>query len=321
MELPQFCGLDTSLFAHEGLAANFAEESYQSHHHCRWFPGLPAIHLDNREGSGARMSNPFLFQKKHLVLGSVLLLVSIVGGCRSSKQTTYSEGLSEPVDSITRTAEPKSSKVADAQNLVQWHQFADSLINRQRELERSIGDLTGRLHLAETTLESHKADALKVAMNQPDRSPRPEVRRAPDRYDEVIRQYKAASERFQELMKNGLPKDVQDQIQSAVGIAKRVDSLQIIVVNNAQLFRQDLDSKMIWIYVMMGIIAILGLLTYGTFIRAEGKRKDLEGRVSTSLSSSFSYFEEKIRQVQSEIASNAPPKQLATPKKSKPPIE
>ncbi|MDP2885366.1 MAG: hypothetical protein Q8P51_10140 [Ignavibacteria bacterium] len=267
------------------------------------------------------MSDLSLFQTKHLVLGSVLLLIAIIGGCRSSKQTTHGEDLSEPLDSINRTAEPKSSKVADVQNLAKWDHFADSLLNRQGELERRIGELTERLQRAETTLESNKADALRVAMNQPDRSSRPDVRRAPDRYEEVIRQYKAASERFQELLQNGIPKEVQDQIHYAVGIAKRVDSLQISVVNNAELFRQDLDSKVIWIYVMMGVIVIMGMMTYGAFNHAQQQRKDLEKRVFSSLSSSFSFFEEKIKQVQSEIASNASPKQLATPKKSRPSIE
>lgn len=267
------------------------------------------------------MSDRSLFQTRHLFLGSVLLLMAIFGGCESSKRTTYSEKSTEPLDSINRTAEPKSLKVADAQQLAQWDQFADSLLHRQGELERRIGELTGRLHLAETTLERNKADALKVAMNQPDRSSRPEVRRAPDRYEEVIRQYKAASERFQELLQNGVPKDVQDQIQSAVGIAKQVDSLQVMVVRNAQLFREDLDSKMIWIYVMMGVVVILGMMTFLALDQAERKRKDLERRVSSSLSSSFTFFEEKIKQVQSELVSNALPKPSAIPKKSKPPIE
>lgn len=267
------------------------------------------------------MSDLSLFQTRNLVLGSVLLLIVIVGGCRSSKQATHSEVFSQPVDSVHRTAEPRPSKVAEAQKVAEWYEFADSLINRQGDLERRVGELTDRLHLTERTIASNKADALKVAMNQAAKSSRPEVRRGPDRYDEVIREYKAASERFQELMRNPLPKEVRDQIQSAAGIGKRVDSLRSIVVHSAQLFRQDLDSKVIWIYVMMAVIVILGLMTYGAFDQAQRKRKDLEKRVFSSLSSSFSYFEEKIKQMQSEMASNAPPKQLATPKKGRPPIE
>jgi len=267
------------------------------------------------------MSDLYQFRGRTLVLGSVFLLVSIFGGCRSSKEAAFSEKVSAPVDSISRTAEAKSPKIADAQKIAELYQFADSLINRQGQLERRIGELTERLQLNEKTLEKHKADALRVAMNPPDTSPKREVRRAPDRYDEVIRQYKAASARFEELMKNGLPKDVQEQVNSAAGVAKRVDSLQTVVVQNAQLFRDDLDSKMIWIYVMMGVIILLGLMSYGTFNLAEQRRKDLEKRAFSSLSSSYSYFEEKIKQVQSEIVSNAPPKPLVTPKKPKPPIE
>jgi hypothetical protein len=267
------------------------------------------------------MSDLSLFQTKHFVLGSVLLLITMVGGCQTSKETTQNEGLSEPLDSLNRLDETMAEEVANAQMLAQWEQFADSVRNRQGELERRIGELTERLHHAETTLESNKADALKVAMKQPVRSSTTEVRRAPDRYEEVIRQYKAASERFQELLQNGVPKDVQDQIHHAAGIAEKVDSLQIIVTHNAQLFQQDLSSKLIWIYVMMGIIVIMGMMTYGAFNQAQRQRKDLEKRVFSSLSSSFSFFEEKIKQVESMIASSAPPKQLPTVRKSKPSLE
>ena len=241
------------------------------------------------------MSYLSLFQTKHLVLGLVLLFIVSVGGCPSSKQTTYSEDLSEPLDFINRTAEPKSPRVADAQNLAPWEQVVDSLLSRHGELEQHLGELTQRLHVAETTLESNKADALKVAMNQPDRSPRPEVRRAPDRYEEVIRQYKAASERFQNVLQTGVPKDVQDQVHFAVGIAKRADSLQIIVAHNAQLFRQDLDSKVMWIYLLTGVMVIMGMMTYGAFNQVRKQRNDLERRVFGSLSSSFSFFDQKLR--------------------------
>jgi hypothetical protein len=271
----------------------------------------------SKRSSGGGMSYLSRFQTKHLVLGLVLLLIVIVGGSPSSTETTYSEDLSEPRDSINRTAEPKSPNVADALNLAQWDQFVDSLLSRHGELERCIEELTDRLQLAETTLKSNKADALKVAMNHPDGSSRPDVGRAPDRYEEVIRQYKAASERFQELLQNGVPKDVQDQVHYAVGIAKRADSLQIIVAHNAQLFRQDLDSKVMWIYLLVGVMVIMAMMTYGAFNQARQQRNDLERRVFSSLSSSFSFFEEKVKAVQSEIASNAPQKPFATPKKSR----
>jgi hypothetical protein len=45
-------------------------------------------------------------------------------------------------------------------------------------------------------------------------------------------------------------------------MAKRVDSLQFIVVYNAELLRRDLDSKMMLIYVMLGIIIVASLLMY-----------------------------------------------------------
>jgi transposase len=249
----------------------------------------------SKRSSGGGMSYLSLFQTKHLVLGLVLLFIVSAGGCPSSKQTTYSEDLSEPLDFINRTAEPKSPRVADAQNLAPWEQVVDSLLSRHGELEQHLGELTERLQLVETTLKTNNAYVLKVAMNQLDRSSRPDVGRAPDRYEEVIRQYKAASDRFQQLLKNGVPQDVQDQVHYAVGIAKRVDSLQIIVAHNAQLYRQDLDSKVMWIYLLTGVMVIMGMMTYGAFNQVRKQRNDLERRVFGSLSSSFSFFDEKLR--------------------------
>jgi outer membrane murein-binding lipoprotein Lpp len=98
-------------------------------------------------------------------------------------------------------------------------------------------------------------------------------------------------------------------------MAKRVDSLQFIVVYNAQLLRRDLDSKVIWIYVMLGVMIIASMMMYGALNQAQRQRKDLEERVFNTLSSSVSELESKIKHVESEIGSHAPPKRSAAPRK------
>lgn len=100
-------------------------------------------------------------------------------------------------------------------------------------------------------------------------------------------------------------------------MAKRVDSLQFIVVYNAQLLRRDLDSKVIWIYVMLGVMIVASMMMYGALNQAQRQRKELEERVFNTLSASVSELETKINQVESQIGLHAPPKRSATPKKKK----
>jgi outer membrane murein-binding lipoprotein Lpp len=100
-------------------------------------------------------------------------------------------------------------------------------------------------------------------------------------------------------------------------MAKRVDSLQFIVVYNAQLLRRDLDSKVIWIYVMLGVMIVASMMMYGALNQAQRQRRDLEERVFNTLSTSVTELETKIKQVESEIVSHAPPKRAAAPKKKK----
>jgi outer membrane murein-binding lipoprotein Lpp len=100
-------------------------------------------------------------------------------------------------------------------------------------------------------------------------------------------------------------------------MAKRVDSLQFIVVYNAQLLLRDFDSKVIWIYVMLGVMIIASMMMYGALNQAHRQRKDLEERLFNSLSSSVSELETKIKHVESEIGLQAPPKRSAAPRKKR----
>jgi hypothetical protein len=102
-------------------------------------------------------------------------------------------------------------------------------------------------------------------------------------------------------------------------IAKRVDSLQFIVIYNAELLRRDLDAKMILIYVMLGIITIAALLMYALLRQYQRQRKELEENLFHQLSMSVADLEAKIKIVQAGLAPPAKPavKKAAPKKKGK----
>ena len=97
-------------------------------------------------------------------------------------------------------------------------------------------------------------------------------------------------------------------------MAKRVDSLQFIVVYNAELLMRNLDSKMILIYVMLGIIIVASLLMYQLLKQMQRQRKDLEEKLLLQLSTSVADLEAKIKFAEARLS---PPKPAARKKKAK----
>jgi outer membrane murein-binding lipoprotein Lpp len=100
-------------------------------------------------------------------------------------------------------------------------------------------------------------------------------------------------------------------------MAKRVDSLQFVVVYNAELLRQDLGWKVIWIYVMLGVMIVATMMMFGALNQAQRQRKELEERVFSTLATSVANMEAKIVKLESEIESPAPPRRSASPKKKR----
>ena len=107
------------------------------------------------------------------------------------------------------------------------------------------------------------------------------------------------------------------RLSSVNEMARRVDSLQFIVVYNADLLRRDLDAKVIWIYVMLGVMIVASMMMYGALNQAQRQRKDLEERVFNSLSSSVTQLEEKIKHVESEIKRPGGTRRSKPPQKKK----
>jgi TolA-binding protein len=159
--------------------------------------------------------------KRHCLVSIVWLLAPALfaGGCGSS-----SEDFFEPQKTVNRPAAPKPSKVADAQKPSASATPADSLVKRQREQDRRIGALTGQLQVRDSSRKDGKVDSSGAAGKQPDRVTRPDGRAASAKYEESVRQYeagryKAASEGFRELLRSGVPKDVEDQYHYMLGMS------------------------------------------------------------------------------------------------------
>lgn len=100
-------------------------------------------------------------------------------------------------------------------------------------------------------------------------------------------------------------------------MARRVDSLQFIVVYNGELLRQDLSSKVIWIYVMLGVMIVASMMMYGALNQAQRQRKDLEERIFHTVASSVSELETKIKQLQNSLETAAPKRPPVPVKKKK----
>ena len=100
-------------------------------------------------------------------------------------------------------------------------------------------------------------------------------------------------------------------------VGKRVDSLQFVVVYNAELLRQDLGTKVVWIYVMLGVMVLATMMMFGALNQAQRQRKDLEERIFISLSTSVASMEAKIKHLESEIGLPVPHRRSASPKKKK----
>lgn len=109
-------------------------------------------------------------------------------------------------------------------------------------------------------------------------------------------------------------KDSSARFATVQDMAKRVDSLQFIVVYNAELLRRDLDSKMMLMYVMLGIIIIASGLMYVLLKQTQRQRKELEERLLQQLSASVADLEAKIKHVEAGLS---PPKPVARKKKTK----
>ena len=153
----------------------------------------------------------------------LLAACSVIDGCKSSRQaTTPDEGFFEPLKSIERPAVPKPSKVGDAVKPPAGGQRADSLLSSQKDQERRIGALSEQMQLLETSRRGVRPDSSKEMKAPSAQIPKQDVLPASPAHEEVLQhynagRYKAAVEGFQELLRRGVSKDVEDQYHYMLG--------------------------------------------------------------------------------------------------------
>jgi hypothetical protein len=99
------------------------------------------------------------------------------------------------------------------------------------------------------------------------------------------------------------------RISGVEDVGKRVDSLQFIVVYNAELLRQDFQRKVIWVYVMLGVMIVGTMVLYGAFTQAQRQRKQLAEDLYGKALNEIAEIEGKFRRLEEEVrAQKAPPK-------------
>ncbi len=84
-------------------------------------------------------------------------------------------------------------------------------------------------------------------------------------------------------------------------MARRVDSLQFIVVYNAELLQKDLGTKVMWIYVMLGAMIVASITMYSALRQAQRSREELEGKLTGQLASVVSHLEADIKNVSDKV--------------------
>lgn len=84
-------------------------------------------------------------------------------------------------------------------------------------------------------------------------------------------------------------------------IARRVDSLQFIVIYNADLLRSDLSSKVTWIYIMLGVMIVASVTMFAALRQVQAGRVELEERLNTRLTTSINQIETQIKDVSKTI--------------------
>ena len=67
-------------------------------------------------------------------------------------------------------------------------------------------------------------------------------------------------------------------------VVKKVDSLQLVIVYNADLVRKDLNNKLIWIYILLGGMVVSNVMMYAAFNQIRKQSQDAEDGLKIQLS-------------------------------------
>lgn len=162
----------------------------------------------------------------HRAIASALVLTAAVAlgeGCGGSKKATNADDLFfVPLQSIQTTVASTPSQAAVKVKSTSTDASADSLLGRQREQERRIGELSAQVQRLESSRKGVPADSSVEAKGRPS-SVKSDSTSTSGRDEEVMRlyesgQYKAAAEGFRNLLQVGVPADIEDQYNYKMGV-------------------------------------------------------------------------------------------------------
>ncbi|MEX1276179.1 MAG: hypothetical protein WEE20_09610 [Bacteroidota bacterium] len=67
-------------------------------------------------------------------------------------------------------------------------------------------------------------------------------------------------------------------------VAKKVDSLQLVLVYNSDLVRNDINNKLIWIYILLGGMVVSNVMMYAAFNQIRKQSQEAEDGLKIQLS-------------------------------------
>jgi len=101
-------------------------------------------------------------------------------------------------------------------------------------------------------------------------------------------------------------------VSSYSDVARRVDSLQFLIVYNSELLKSNIEKRVIWIYAMLCIVIIASIIIYGTLTAARRQRRELEQRVFQEVAAAVGQLENQIRNLEARTKpGESPPKRPA----------
>ncbi|MBI3587115.1 MAG: hypothetical protein HY088_08305 [Ignavibacteriales bacterium] len=97
--------------------------------------------------------------------------------------------------------------------------------------------------------------------------------------------------------------------RETVEMAKKVGELENIIVYNSELFRRELNAKVVWIYVLLGVMLVACLMIYGVISqisRREGAGQEKYDTLLKELITSRRNLEAQIKNLEVELKAFKP---------------
>lgn len=108
--------------------------------------------------------------------------------------------------------------------------------------------------------------------------------------------------------------------RETVEMAKKVGELENIIVYNSELFQRELNSKVVWIYVLLGVMLVACLMIYGIISRInrrEGSDQEKHDALLKELLTSGRNLEAQIKNLEMDLKALKPSQRKASQSKKR----